>query len=110
MSGQDLYMDLQTKTAMLDKALGQLGARGRAYAEAEQEYRVALAQGILKERDAGTPVTIIGDVCRGNREIARLKFQRDTAEAVYKAALEDCNVYKLQLRLLESQIDREYRG
>lgn len=110
MSGQDLMLDLQGKVQLLDKALQQLGKRGRDYAEAEREYRVALAKKIAAERDKGTPVTIISDVCRGSQEIANAKFQRDTAENVYKSALEAINVYKLQLKLLESQIDREFRG
>lgn len=110
MSGQDLMLDLQGKVQLLDKALQQLGKRGRDYAEAEREYRVALAKKIAAERDKGTPVTIISDVCRGSQEIANAKFQRDTAEVVYKSALEAINVYKLQLKLLENQIDREFRG
>ena len=110
MSGQDLMLDLQTRVQMLDQALKQLGNRGRAYAQAEQDYRIALASKILEEREKGTPVTIISDVCRGNRAIAKLKFERDIAETVYKSALEACNVYKLQIKVLESQIDREYRG
>lgn len=110
MSGQDLMLDLQGKVQLLDKALQQLGKRGRDYAEAEREYRVALAKKIAAERDKGTPVTIISDVCRGSQEIANAKFQRDTAEIVYKSALEAINVYKLQLKLLENQIDREFRG
>lgn len=110
MSGQDLMLELQNKVALLDAALRQLGARGRDFAKAEQDYRVALAQKIAVEREKGTPVSIMSDVCRGDREIARMKFDRDVAEITYKAAMEACNVYKLQLRILENQIDREYRG
>ena len=110
MSGQDLMLDLQGKVQLLDSALRQVGKRGRDYAQAEHDYRIALAQKIAIERDKGTPVTIISDVCRGNPEIAKAKFNRDVAEITYKAALEACNVYKLQLRLLENQIDREFRG
>lgn len=110
MSDQDLMMDLMGKSQMLDAALKQLGKRGRDYAQAEQDYRIALAKKIAVERERGTPVTIISDVCRGDQEIAKAKFNRDVAEVVYKSAMEACNVYKLQLRLLENQIDREYRG
>lgn len=106
--GQDLFLDLQDKTTMLDKALHQLGARGRAYAQAEHDYRVALAKKMLKERDSGLPVTIISDICRGDEEIAGLKRDRDVAETVYKAALEACNIYKIQVRVLENQIAREW--
>lgn len=44
MSGQDLYLELQGRVAMLDKALGALGNRGRAAAQADHDYRVALTQ------------------------------------------------------------------
>lgn len=107
-SGQDLILELQTRLEMLDKALRQIKKRGEAYARAEQEYRVALAQQMLCERDRGTPVTILSDICRGNRDIAKKRFDRDTAESVYKAALEACNVYKIQIRVLENQIEREW--
>ena len=108
MDSIDLINELKGKTALLDSALNQLGIRGRAYAQAEQDYRIALAEKILMERTNGIPVTIISDVCRGDRKIAKLKFERDVAETVYKAALEAINTYKLQIKLLESQIDREW--
>ena len=110
MSGVELMQELSAKVSLLDSAVQQLGNRGRAYAKAEQDYRVSIAKKILEERDKGTPVTIISDICRGNAEIAGLKFNRDVAETSYKAALEACNVYKLQIKVLENQIDREYRG
>ena len=110
MSGQDLMIDLQGKIQLLDKALEQLKHRGRTCAESEQNYRMELAKKILLERDKGTPVTIISDICRGNEGIAKLKFMRDVAETTFKAALEAINVYKLQIKVLENQIDREYRG
>ena len=110
MSGQDLMQELQEKVQLIDSALTQLGKRGRSYAQAEMDYRQALNQKILMERDKGTPVTIISDVCRGDRAVAKYKFERDVAEVVYKSAMEALNVYKLQLRILENQIEREYRG
>lgn len=67
-----------------------------------------LPKKMLLERDKGTPVSILSDICRGSREIAAKKMQRDIAEAVYKASMEACNVYKLQIRVLENQIDREW--
>lgn len=110
MSGQDLMMELSEKVRLLDTALKQLGNRGRGYAKSEQDYRTALSQKILLERDKGTPVTIISDICRGDKEIAKLKFERDCAEVVYKSALEAINCYKLQIKVLEGTIEREYRG
>lgn len=106
----DLITEMGAKTALLDKAIGQLGARGRNYAKAEQDYRIALAKKILEGRAEGMPVSILSDVCRGNPEIARLKLERDIAETVYKSALEAIQAYKLQIRILDAQIEREWRG
>ena len=110
MSGQDLMQELQSQKELLKAALKASSKRGSDAAEAERKYRVALAQQIAVERDKGTPVTIISDVCRGKPEVAKLKFQRDVADVVYKSAMEAINVYKLQIKVLENQIEREYRG
>ena len=56
------------------------------------------------------PVTIISDVCRGSAEIAGLRFERDCAEVFYKSAQEAVNSMKLQLRLLDNQLEREWGG
>ena len=84
----DLISEISQKSKLLDAAVQELGKRGRSYAQSEQEYRIALAKRILDERSKGTPVTIISDICRGDREIAKLRFERDCAEVVYKSALE----------------------
>ena len=95
----DLVTEIANRTKLLDAAVKQLGTRGRAFAEAERDYKIALAKKILEMRDKGTPVTIISDLCRGEKEIARLRFERDCAAI---------NSYKLQLRLLDAQLQREW--
>lgn len=105
---EDLILDLGTKISLLDKAVQQFKARGNVYAQAEHDYRVALSKCILTHRADGMPVTIISDVCRGDPEIARLRLERDIAEAVYKSALEAIQSYKLQIRILDAQIEREW--
>ena len=104
----DLISEIGAKSSMLDKAIKQLGVRGRNYAQAEHDYRVAMAKKILVEREKGTPVTIISDICKGDSEIARLRFERDCAEVVYKSAMEAINGYKLQIRILDAQVEREW--
>lgn len=108
MAGYDLINEIGQKSRMLDAAIRELGIRGRSYAQAEKDYRVAMARKILEERDKGTPVTIISDICRGNPEIAKLRFERDCAEVVYKSALEAINAMKLQIRVLDAQVGREW--
>ena len=53
-------------------------------------------------------IGMIDKTCYGIPSIAELRFKRDSAEAVYKANQEAINSTKLQIRILESQIEREY--
>lgn len=106
----DLIAEIGSKTRLLDAAIRELGKRGQAYAESEREYRISLARKTLEERGKGTPVTIISDLCRGDGEIARKRFERDCAEVVYKSAIEAINSYKLQIRILDAQVQREWSG
>lgn len=104
----DLNSEIGAKYALLDAAIKQLGIRGRAYAQAENDYRQALSRKILEERAKGTPVTIISDICRGAPDIAKLRFDRDCAEVVYKSASEAINAIKLQIKILDAQASREW--
>ena len=95
---------------MLEVALKECKLRGRAAAEAEQAYRVALAKKILELREQSYPATLIGDLARGDKEVAQLKFERDCSEVVYDNAKEAVNVYKRQIDVLREQIDREWKN
>ena len=54
------------------------------------------------------PVTLIQQVVYGVPEVAEKRFKRDVKEAVYKANLESINSTKLQIRVIENQLQREY--
>lgn len=95
---------------MLEVALKECKTRGRAAAEAEQAYRVALANKILLLRENGLPATLIGDVARGDKDVALLKFERDCSQVVYDNAQEAVMVFKKQIDVLREQIDREWRN
>lgn len=107
-SGQDLYIELQELLGKLERALVALPRRGKAYAQAEHDYRVAMAKKTLILRDEKYPATLIGDLVRGDDEIARLRMDRDTAQTVYEAAQETIRVWKLEATLMEAQIAREW--
>lgn len=105
----DLIQEIGAKSAMLDAAIKQLGIRGKNYAQAEHDYRVALSKKFLEYRADGMPVTIISDICRGLPDIAKLRLERDIALTVYESAKEAINGYKLQIKILDSQVEREWR-
>ena len=104
----DPISEVWRRSEMLEVALKECKTRGRAAAEAEQAYRVKLAEKILLLREDKYPATLIGDLARGDREVAQLKFERDCAEVVYDNAKEAVNVFKRQIDVLREQIEREW--
>lgn len=104
----DLYNELQQKIKELEVSIKQLRTSGTNYAQAERDYKVLLRQEVLKLRDEGTAIGVIDKICYGIPSVADARFKRDVAEAIYKANLEAIQSIKLQMRLLENQIQREY--
>ena len=104
----ELYTELQSKTQQLDRSIKQLRTSGTEYAQAEKDYKVLLRQECLKLRDEGMAIGMIDKTCYGIPSVAEARFKRDVAEAVYKANLEAINSIKLQMRLLENQLQREW--
>lgn len=107
---QDLVAQAYELSELLMGALDECRNAGVQNAENEAEYRKMLRKEILLERDNKTPVTIISDICRGKEEIADAKLNRDCSEVIYKAAQEAVNVYKLRLRIINDQIQREWHS
>lgn len=103
-----LYNELQQKTKELETSIRLLRKNGTAYAEAEKDYKILLRIECLKLRDEGMAVGMIDKTCFGIPSVAEARFKRDVAEATYKANQEAINSIKLQLRLIENQIQREW--
>lgn len=104
----ELYQELQAKTKQLETSIKLLRQNGTAYAEAEKDYKILLRQECLKLRDEGMAIGMIDKTCYGIPSVAEARFNRDVAETIYKANQEAINSIKLQLRLIEGQINREW--
>lgn len=104
----DLQNELTYKSNLLYKSVEELKNTGKRYADAYTKYRVELAKELVKLKDEGYAITLAGDIARGKPEIAKLKFDEISTEAVYKANLETINVLKLQIKILENQLQREW--
>ena len=104
----DLYNELQQKIKELEVSIKKLRTSGTNYAQAEKDYKVLLRVEALKLRDDGMAIGMIDKTCYGIPSVAEARFKRDVSEAVYKANLEAINSIKLQMRLIENQIQREY--
>lgn len=107
---QDLMNEQKLNLRLLDQAIGELKVRGANYARCEHDYRVALAKFIVEQRAEGIPVTIISDISRGNPEIARKRMEKDIAESLYESCKEAINAYKLKIRVIDAQIEREWHS
>jgi hypothetical protein len=104
----ELYQELQSKTKQLDVSIKELRKNGTEYAEAERTYKILLRQECLKLRDEGMAIGMIDKICYGIPSVAEARFKRDVTEAVYKANMEAINSIKLQMRLIDSQLQREW--
>ena len=104
----DLLQELRNKTDELILCLKQLRTNGIQLAEAEKAYKIKLREEALRLRDEKMPVTLIDKVIYGVPEVAELRFKRDIADTVYQANIEAINSTKLQMRIIENQIAREW--
>lgn len=104
----DLWQEIEEKNKMLDKAIKDLAQNGYDLATKERDYKVAVNKKALELRAEDMPVTLIQQVIYGYEEISKLRFERDVAEVKYNANQEYINTIKLQIRILENQLSREY--
>lgn len=104
----ELHEELRQKTIDLDNCIRSLRKNGTEYAEAERNYKILLRQECLKLRDDGMPVGMVDKICYGIPSVADARFKRDVCKTIYTANLEAINSIKLQMRLIEGQIQREW--
>lgn len=106
----DLMQQLEALKDDLMQSVRLLRPNGKALAEAERDYKIKLRQEALKLRAEDMPVTLIQQIVYGVEDVAELRYKRDIAQTRYEANKEAINVFKLQIRSLESQIQREWNS
>lgn len=104
----ELYEELDSKKKQLDASIKQLRKNGTEYAQKERDYKVLLRTECLKLKEEGMAIGMISLTCYGIPSVAEARFRRDIAKTVYEANQEAINSLKLQLRLIDSQIQREW--
>ena len=104
----DITQEIRYKMKLLDASVRELAKTGREYANAYTNYRVALAKELVKLKDEGYAITLASDIARGKPEIAKLKFEEISKEAVYKANQETINAIKIEIKVIQEQINREW--
>lgn len=108
MADYDLWSEIQSKTKQLDYSVKELRKSGTAYAEAEKAYKIKLRETALRLRSQDMAVGMISMTVYGVPEVAELRFKRDCCEAVYKANIEAIQAIKLEIRIINEQLSREW--
>lgn len=103
-----MWQDIEEAIKDLEKTLKNYKDYQKKYAQAEYNYRTSLSKELLKLRAEGQAVTHLADIAKGKEEIALLRFERDIAEGLVRSAEEGLNFYKLKIRELEAQFNREW--
>ena len=104
----ELLKELQRKNNELTISIKELRKNGTALAEAERDYKMKLTQEVLKLKSEKMPATLIDIMVYGVPEVAEKRFKRDVADAMYNANKEHINVTKLQLKIIQAQLDKEW--
>lgn len=105
----EILQELHEKRKKLHEILHLIRVRGEELANAEREYKIQKAQLIMRLRqEEHVPISIVRDIAIGDRTISDLRAKRDIARMLYHNAQEAIHVYKLEIRLLESQLKMEW--
>lgn len=104
----ELISEIEKLKRELTSSIKLLKENGVELAKAERDYKMKVCTEVLRLRDEKMAVTMISSVIYGIPSVADLRFKRDVAEVTYNANQEHINVTKLKLRLLESQLSREW--
>jgi hypothetical protein len=99
---------MQELNTYLTTALAEYKKRGTDYAKAYKNYRVLLSQELLRLKAEGMPVTIAYDIARGTEQVANAKEQEIITECLYKSCQEAINTYKLQIKILQENMNKDY--
>jgi len=105
----EILLEINEIRQAIDQGIAALKRRGIAFVEADNAYKVAYSKKLLEQREAGVPVTIIENVCKGFPDIAKLLTERNMAEMLYKVADQYVMAKKAELKVLQDQYSVEFR-
>ena len=103
-----MIAELEEKRRLMKETVDELFEKSQKAAEAEAAYQAAKATRALEMKAQGVAATLIETVIKGDPKVNRKLLERDLTLGEYKATQEALNVYKLDCRLLEAQISRDW--
>ena len=104
-----LWDEIIEKRALLSSCIESLMEHGIKASKAEHNYKIALRKEMYRLReDEKVAWTAVANLSYGDLQVAKLRMDRDIYKVTYDAAQEKINGLKLELRILESQLNREW--
>ena len=94
----------------LKQLIRELAKQGDALAQANYSYYRQKTSVVYRLKNEGLSATMINQIIKGEPSVAVLMREKEIAEARYKATQETINVLKLQMRMNDSQISREWNN
>ena len=108
--GSDLMQTMNEKLSELEQGLNDMLTGGVELALAEKKYREKLYEWTTRLKKMNTSAGLIDKIVMGIDEVAEARQERDVAQVIYDVRKEKINITKLEIRILENQIEREYGG
>ena len=111
MSGQDLMEQMREQRRLLIDTVSAMKITGRQLAGATRDYKIALRKEILRLHVSdGVAWTACYELALGEEKVAELRFTRDIRQSDYDVCIEKINACKLEIRILEDEIEHERQG
>lgn len=108
MDGLKAIQQLNDLQIALSETINLMGVQGKELSEAERDYKISLRQNALMLKDDGMAATLINLTVYGVPEVAELRQRRDFAQSRYEVSKEKIMALKLNIRVLENIIEREW--
>lgn len=108
--GQTQLEKISKAKEMMEFAQKEFRIHGELYAEAERDYRIALAKKILKLKEEGFAATLTNDLAKGDEGVANLKMARDIESTLMHSAQNAIYNYRLEYKTLNEQAKQDMFG
>jgi len=108
----ELWNEIELKRRDLSDAIAVLREYGKKRSVYERDYKIAYRKEIFRLRTEDKIAwTAAVSMAHGDTEyfdVATKRYNRDLADSLYQATQENINGIKLDIRILESQLNREW--
>ena len=103
-----MWVRIEECMRLIDLAIAEAKSRGREMVVKEAAYYSAKAKESLRMLNSGCSSTYISTVIKGQDAVVGAMSDYHEAEVLYKNANEAIQAYKLKLRVMEAELEREW--